>query len=388
VTTDRLARRAVLAGFAIQGLTFASIVTRLPTLKDEFSLSDFGILALLAAVAACSAVGSLLAGLAAGRWGSAHTLRLSLVGVSLGAILPAFAWSATSLVALTCGYGLFVGAVDASLNMQGVGVQARYGRSIMTGFHAMWSLGAAIGAAYAAVTLALDWSLLVSLVGAALAGLALNALLCGTLLTIDADPLEASATHDPLPWGPVLLIAVPTFAMWVGDSATSAWSGIYLADGLSASDAVAPIAFGAYQVMLFVVRIFGDRLVGRWGPVAVIRSSGWIATLGLLLVVAAPAIWTVVLGFALLGIGLSLVPPLSFVAAAARGAADPDRAVARVNVANYAGYLVAAFGIAVVAETVSHRAMFVVPLVLIVFIPLMARQFSPTPATPSPSPRM
>lgn len=379
MTADRLARRAVLAGFAVQGLTFASIVTRLPTMKDEFSLSDFGVLALLAAVAGCSAVGSLLAGLAAGRWGSALTLRFSLVGVSLSAVLPALASSASSLVALTCGYGLFVGAVDAALNMQGVGVQARYGHSIMTSFHAMWSLAAAIGAGYAALTLALDWSLLVSLAGAATAGLALNALLCGTLLGVEADPLEAAATHGRLPWVPVLLVAVPAFAMWVADSATSAWSGIYLADGLSASDAVAPIAFGAYQVMVFVVRIFGDHLVIRWGPTLVIQVSGWVATGGLLLIVAAPAIWTVVLGFGLLGIGLSLVPPLSFVAAAARGSADPDRAVARVNVANYVGYLVAAFGIAVVAETVSHRAMFVVPLAMIVLVPLMARQFSPAP---------
>lgn len=383
---DRLARRATMVAFAIQGLTFASIVTRLPTFKDRLDLADVDILVLLAAVAVMSAAGSLVAGYTSERWGSAGTLRLSLVGVSLGAVLPSFAGSLPTLVATTCVYGAFIGAVDATMNMQGVGVQDRYGRSIMTGFHATWSGAAVIGAGYASLTIVLDWPLLVSLGLVALVGLALNATSGRWLLSdtgLDA-PLADDAPLPHVPWGPVLLLAVPTFAMWLTDSATSVWSGIYLEDGLSAAASAAPIAYGAYQAVLLLVRLVGDRIIGRYGAAATARGSGVVAVAGLALIVAAPSLPMVFLGFGLLGGGLSLIPPLSFVAAGHLDTEGGSLAVARVNVANYLGYLVAAFAIAFVAQWWGHRAMFVVPLVVALLIPVMARQFTPRVRSAAP----
>lgn len=375
----RLARRATMAAFAIQGLAFASIVTRLPTLKDDLDLSDLDILVLLAAVAVVSAVGSLVAGYTAQRWGSAITLRVGLAGVSLGAVLPSFAGSLLSLVLATSVYGIFVGVVDAAANMQGVGVQDRYGRSIMTGFHAMWSAAAVVGAGWAALTIELDWSLFAALVVIAVVGLALNAWTGRWLLRdtgLDTGPETGATTHH-VPWGPIVLLGLPTFAMWLADSATSVWSGIYLEDGLKAAAAAAPIAYGAYQAVLLLVRLVGDRIINRFGAAATARGSGLVALAGLVLIVAAPALPAVFLGFGLLGGGLALIPPLSFVAAGHLDAEDGSLAVARVNVANYLGYLVAAFAIAFVADSISHRAMFVVPLVFVVLIPVMARQFTP-----------
>lgn len=380
---DRRARFAVFAGFAVQGLTFASLVTRLPAIKDRFDLSDVDILLLVLAVAGLSAVGSMVAGQAAARWGSAATLRVALAGSSVAVLLVGPGGTFGAVVVASSAYGFCVGGVDASLNMQGVAVQDRYGRSIMTGFHAMWSLAAACGAGYAALAAGLDWSLTASLAVVCVVGLVANATLCRGLLPIDLDPLEntadgvggASAASGP-PWWPVLLIAVPTFAMWLGDGATSTWSGIYLEDGLSASATTAPVAYGAYQLLVFLMRVVGDRLVQRWGPARLLRIAGWVAVAGLVLVVAAPFLAAVVLGFALLGAGLSLVPPLSMVAAAHVGEGG-DQAVARVNVSNYVGFIVAAVGIAAVSELISPRAMFVVPLLLAPVLPLMARQFTP-----------
>jgi len=213
----------------------------------------------------------------------------------------------------------------------------------------------------------------------AMVGLGLNAWLCRDLLAADLDPLETSAASAAAsrPWWPVLLIAVPTFVMWLGDGATSTWSGIYLQDGLHASAGLAPAAYGAYELLLFALRVVGDRLVQRYGAARVIRTGGWVATGGLVLIVAAPALWLVIAGFALLGAGLSLVPPLSMVAAAHVAPGAGDQAVARVNVANYAGFIAAAVGIALLSESTSARTMFLVPLALAPALPLMARQFTP-----------
>lgn len=388
-SADRASRRAVAISFAIQGALFASLAARLPVIKDRYELSDFGVLAVLAAMAAGSAVGSLLAGLAAERWGSARVVRSSQVAACVAAVLAFVPDSRTLFIAGITLVGALIGAIDATQNMQGVAVQERYGRSLMTSFYAVYSLAVAIGAASASLTAGLDWSLAAAVAPTSLLGVALVLVFLGSLLGPDADPLEhhhaevASAEAAPAPaWRPILLIAVPTFAMWVADSATNVWSGIYLEDGLGATAEVAPLAIAAYQLLVFVVRVIGDRLVERFGAETVVRGSGWTAVAALVLVVAAPGVPVVLAAFALLGVGLSLIPPLAFVAAAHHDPDNADRAVARVNVANYVGYIVAAFGIAVVAEGVSHRAMFVVPLVLVALIPLMARQFQPQKSQP------
>jgi MFS family permease len=376
----RTARRAVLAAFAIQGFTFASLATRLPQLKDEFGLSDYSILLLLAAVAVTSGLGSLLAGWYAARRGSAETLRLALALASVGVALPALAAGVPLLVALTCVYGVFLGAVDAAMNMQGVAVQERYGRSIMTGFHAMWSAAAVAGAAVAALGLGLGVGLVPSLLVVSVLGLLVNAWLLGDLLQHAEPAVTAGGTPAVRlsPW-PVFLLALPVTAMWIIDSATSVWSGIYLIDGLSAPASAAPIAYGAYQLVLLVVRLGGDRLVARWGPKQVVRVSGLVSSAALVLVVVAPGLPLVLLGFALLGGGLALVPPLSYVAAAELAPEAPAEAIARVNLANYAGYLLAAFTIAAVAEMAGNRWMFLVPLVAVPLIPLLAARFAPVP---------
>jgi MFS family permease len=384
--TDRAARRAVFTGFAIQGFTFASLATRLPEVKDDFGLEDIHILLLLAAVALASGLGSLLAGWYAVRRGSAATFRRALVLASMTVVLPSLMPDVASLVLATCVYGVFLGAVDAAMNMQGVAVQDRYGRPIMTGFHAMWSAAAVLGAVLASVTLELDLGLFASMAVVSVVGLAVNALLLGTLLEhapIDEGldrpdqqgRLDQQSRH--VPWWPVLLIAVPTTAMWLTDSATSVWSGIYLTDGLDTAASAAPIAYAAYQLVLLLVRLVGDRLVARYGAVRVIRASGLVSTVAVALVVWAPALPVVYVGFGLLGGGLALVPPLSYVAAAHHDVEGGSTAVARINLANYAGYLLAAFTIALVAEAAGNRWMFVVPLVVVPLLPLLASRFEP-----------
>lgn len=378
----RSARRAVLAGFAIQGFTFASLATRLPEVKDDFGLSDAHILLLLAAVAVASGLGSLLAGRYAARRGSAAALRHALLLASTTVVLPSLMPDVATLVVATCVYGVFLGGVDAAMNMQGVATQDAYGRPIMTGFHAMWSGAAVVGAVLASLTLELDLGLFPSMALVAVIGLGVNAALLGSLLEHQPleDPEAANGAAHHVPWLPIVLIAVPTTAMWLTDSATSVWSGIYLTDGLDVAASAAPIAYAAYQLVLLLVRLVGDRLVARFGPVRVIRVCGLVSTLAVAMVVWAPALAVVYAGFALLGGGLALVPPLSYVAAAHHDVDGGSTAIARVNLANYAGYLLAAFTIALVAEAAGNRWMFVVPLAVVPLLPLMAGRYGVRPA--------
>lgn len=390
MTRLQLARAAVFVAFAIQGLTFASLITRLESIATKLDLSAGDVFVVLGVTTAIGAVGSVTAGHLATRVGSAATLSLMLGGASLAAVAPAFAPTMGTLLLLNGVYGFFLGGVDASMNMQGTATQDAYGRPLMNGFHAMWSAAAVLGAVYATVTIALGVPLGLDMIPIAVIGLVANVATFRLLLppaAVDAAEKRTSSTRGPknkpknkLPMLPLLLVAVPTFAMWFVDSAASAWGGIYVVDGLGAMAAVAPAIYAAYQLVLLAVRLPGDRLVARFGAERVIRTGGVIGVGALLLIVAAPHWSVAAVGFAILGGSLALVPPQSFVAAAHISPDNAEEAIARVNLANYAGYLAAASLIAAVAEVFGERSMFVIPLAVAVLIPLMAGRFAARPA--------
>ena len=149
--TQDLARTriAVAAGFFLQGLVFASIVTQAPRIKDKFDIGDGGLTGILVLVAVVSGVGSVIAGMSAERRTSAVAFKLALATIGLGSLLIGLAPNLGLLIAAFVIYGLGVGGVDAGMNMQGVRVQKAYGRSIMANFHGMWSVGGITGALYA-----------------------------------------------------------------------------------------------------------------------------------------------------------------------------------------------------------------------------------------------
>ncbi len=169
-------RVAVAAGFFLQGLVFAAIVTQTPRIKDKFDLGDGALTGILVMVAVVSGVGSVLAGMLAERRTSAVAFKVALVTIGLGALLVGLAPQLGLLLAAFVIYGLGVGAVDAGMNMQGVRVQKAYGRSIMANFHGMWSVGGITGALYASGAAKIDLPLAVSLVIIAVGDLARGAL--------------------------------------------------------------------------------------------------------------------------------------------------------------------------------------------------------------------
>lgn len=155
-------RVAVAAGFFVQGLVFAAIVTQAPRIKDTFDIGDGGLTGILVLVAVVSGVGSVLAGMIAERRTSAMAFRLALLTIGLGALLVGIAPTLPLVVIAFIVYGLGVGAVDAGMNMQGVRVQHAYGRSVMASFHGLWSVGGIVGALFAAGAAEVELPLAVS----------------------------------------------------------------------------------------------------------------------------------------------------------------------------------------------------------------------------------
>lgn len=377
------ARVATSVAFGVQGLVFAAVLTRLPALRDRFELSDGELTGLLAVVPVIAAAGSVLADRLATRLGGAVALRWAVLLACVTASAVALAPTLVALVLAVAGYGLALGAVDATMNLQGVTVQARYGRSIMNGFHAVWSLAGITGALYTSAVADVV-SVSVSVPLAAAAG-ALAIAVAWTRLLVPADPRPPAEVADPVgpvPWRVLLPVGLALGCVYVADSGASNWSAVYLRDTLLSSEGVAALAYAAYQGAALLGRVFGDRLVHRHGTVTVVRGAVAVALAGLVGVIAAGSPATAVVGFGVLGLGASVLVPLSF-AAAGRLDGGSGSAVARVNLFNYAGFLAGAPLVGTVGSVAGLRLGWLGPLLALAAVLLLAAHFDPVAASPA-----
>lgn len=385
----RRTRLAVAMCYFAQGFCFAALLTQTNVLKDRFGFTDGELSLVLLVVPVVAGLGSVLSGLAAGRFGSAPVLRAGGLLVALSVAATGASASRPQLFAALFGVGLGLGVVDAAMNMQGVAVERRYGRPVLSSLHGVWSVGAMSGALATAGTAAAGLTTARALGVSAAVG-ALISLAAGPTLVRKTEIADAvrPATPDAavnLPTKPIVLIGVAMMAMFIADSATSNWSTVFLDDVLHATPSVAALGLFAYQLCMVGGRSFGDRLVRRHGMAPVLRVGAVIGGAGLLVAAAAPAPSVAIAGFALQGLGLCVVVPLSFSAAgrldAGSGSPGSGAAIARVNLFNYAGFVIGAGLIGAVAELADLRLAFVVPAALTVVIVAFARAFEgPEPA--------
>ncbi|MEU7207236.1 MFS transporter [Streptomyces sp. NPDC044989] len=391
--TDVLRRgRASLAfGFFAQGVAFALLVTRIPAIQDRYGVSDALLPVFLAAVPVLAGVGSVVSERLVRRVRPSRLLRwsqpvvlLALLGVGAGDRVAVLA------VALAV-FGLSVGALDASMNMLGVSLQRAYGRSIMLGFHATYSLGGILGASLAWAGAHWDLALWVSYLPVVF--VLLPAALVGSRWYVDGDRGGAAEGAGKDAGGPGVgvgfkvllpLCLVMTFA-YIGDSTVSNWSAKYLQDVLGSSEQLATVPYNVYMVTTLVGRALGDFGVRRFGAVAVVRGGAVVAAGGFAVVASAPGAWVGMLGFTLLGLGLCVLVPQTF-AAAGRLAAErdgrpgaSDAAVARLNVFNYVGFLIGSPLVGALGDAWSYRGAMLVPMVLVLVTVVYARSFGDRP---------
>ncbi|MFD7898062.1 MFS transporter [Streptomyces sp. NPDC059743] len=380
----RHGRVSLALSFFVQGVTFALLVTRIPAIQDRYGVSDGLLPAFLAAVPVLAGVGSVVTEKLVARVRPRVVLRwaqpvvlLALLGVGAGDAM----WQ---LALALAAFGLAVGALDASMNMLGVSLQRAYGRSIMLGFHAVYSLGGIAGASLAWAGAHWDLSLLVSYLP--VVAVLLPAALLGSRWYADTarksvDHQESVAGQEPNTTGkPVVfklllpLCLVMAFA-YIGDSTVSNWSAKYLQDVLGSSEELATVPYNAYMVTTLLGRAVGDLGVRRFGPVAVVRCGTLLAGVGFAVVALASGAWVGILGFTMLGLGLCVIVPQTFAAAGRLFPASSDSAVARLNVFNYVGFLIGSPLVGALGDAWNYRGAMLVPMVMVLVTLVYARSF-------------
>lgn len=333
----RRAHVALAGGFVILGLLDGAWIARLPAVKHQFGL-DTGRLGIVIFTSSLAATLVLpFAGWLSSRHGSRVPVGIGLWAMAAAVGIAAFAPSLGPLLLVMCVLGSGIGIADVAANAHGVELERRLGRPVLSPLHAAWSFGLLGGSAVSAVAAAFGIGIRVQLpVVAAASAIVVLAVVLHLLPGTAAD---VDTAHFALPRGTLALPALLMFCAFFVEASSMDWSAVFLSGPAGASSAVAAAAVVAYAAAMGVARLFGDRLMLRWGIGGLARRSGLLSCAGMALALATRAPAPSLVGFALVGVGCAAVVPALFrVGGSAPGIAQ-GAGVAAVATAGYLGAL-------------------------------------------------
>lgn len=333
-------RIAVKIAFFVNGFVYANWVSRLPRIQEIYHADD-GTIGLVLLASSLGAVGAMpFTGWAIIKNGSRRITLFAVLSYCLVVPLIPIMPSLGALMFLYLILGVVTGMLDVAMNAQAIMIEQHYKRPIMTSFHALFSIGMASGAWCGALFADLEFDLTAHFVSVVAIALLASFWAARNLIHDKPDP---SLKHDGplfrLPNKALISIGIITFCCMLGEGAMSDWSVNYMENITLSSKTLAPVGLSAFAMAMTFGRIFGDRVRLTLGDKNMIMTGGIISTTGLIVTLLVIQPYVAILGFFLVGLGLSTIVPIAYSIAGSSKALPPGVGLAMVTTVGYSGFL-------------------------------------------------
>ncbi|MEU2780771.1 MFS transporter [Streptomyces sp. NPDC007110] len=398
------ARVATYVYFVLCGTLMGAWVVHIPAIEERVGVSHATLGGLLVLLGLGAFAGMQVAGPLTDRLGARVVVPATGVLCGAALVLPGLAHDPWTLAGALLVFGFCNGGLDVSMNAHAVHVEKAYGRPVMSGFHATFSVGGVLAALVAAGATAAGAEPVVTLAGVGAVSIVIALASARVLMpatpaagetgggeTVAGETVAGEAVGEKTSpasarratAGRVWLLAVLALMVMLCEGAANDWSALHLKDVLGASTSTAAFGYGTFAAAMTIGRLLADRLAARFGSMAILRYGAAMAGVGITLVAFGPWLWTAFAGWALFGLGLSGCVPQLFSAA---GHADPAAAganVSRVAGLGYVGMLAGPAVIGWLTHVVALNHAFVLLTLLCVTTAVGAGVLR-TASTPSP----
>ncbi|MFA3759522.1 MFS transporter [Yersinia sp. 2466 StPb PI] len=302
--------------FFIHGIAYASIVPWIPDIKEKFHLSHYMVGIMISAIPA----GAIIMGLLSKNfintiglyWATIITFLFFIIIIS---IIP-FASSWYEITLLLFLFGVFDAWADTCMNVQALNIQRLYGRSLINRFHGAESIGTIMGGGIAISAIGF---------GLSMGQFSFSVLLMNLIILINymiffrkGDSFDELSLRENIKKSMgatgtqlyIIALILLTFTCGIEETA-SVWGAIYMNDYYQAPSVISGLPYLACQVSMVIGRGFGDYLTNKLGNIPVLRYGILMAALGILIVITIHSPIISILGFSLIGLGMSVVFPLT-----------------------------------------------------------------------------
>lgn len=357
--------------FFIAGFSLASWAPLIPLTKERLQVDNGMMGIILLAFGLGSLLMMPLSGMLAARFGCRRifTLALLLVLATLPALVTLDTVAPLALALFIFGAG--IGAMDVVVNIHAVIVEKYVQKPIMSGFHALFSLGGIAGAA--AVSLLLSWEIQPSKVV-----MMVIALLGLIMLLAWSGLMDEKQRRDTpffvLPKGSVLLLGLLCCIAYVMEGSMLDWSGILLISQHNVDVRQAGLGYTLFAITMTVGRLLGDRVIKTFGAKRIFIGSALLATSGFIVLIVSNALFITALAFLLIGLGVANIAPMLFTASGQQKDMPDALAVAAVSSLGYSGILMGPAVIGFVAHLSSLIGAFIFVTLLSIILLMVSRR--------------
>lgn len=366
------ARLAVKVIFFLNGFAHANYYSRLPRLQEIYGLSD----GTLGVVLLSTAIGAFLAMPFTGWLVMRHgSRRVGLFSVymycGLVPFIPLFPSSLPFLLTVFFLLGVSAGMLDVSMNAQAVMIEQKWGKPIMTSFHAFFSVGMMIGALTGSLFTEINADLPTHF--AAITVLNVIVITIARFFILHDKPeKKVEGPAFTVPNAAMAGIGVIAFCSMLGEGAMADWSTIYMENFAHAAPSISPWGLAAFALAMTAGRIFGDAARIKFGDRKLMGVCGIISSLGLILAILIPHPIAVISGFFIVGIGLATIVPIAYSIAGNARDLPSSVALSMVTTVGYSGFMIGPPIIGMLADYITLRFALLVVLALFLLMTALA----------------
>lgn len=298
--------------FFMAGFGFATWASRIPSIKTLFDLNEAQLGNLLLTMPVSSLIGLPISGWLVSRFDSRIPLYTSFIFFSISLALIGFA---TNLGFLITGIFLFsfcMRILNISMNTQSLTLQNSFSKKIIGSFHGLWSTGGLAGVGFSTLMLSFKVSMPVHLAIVSVSTLIVSGFVYKFLLRNDRST-HGNRLKLGKPDKFIFYLGILIFLAALCEGGMFDWSGVYFKEVVGAD--VFTLGYLIFMIFMALSRFFTDKLIGLIGMKRMYLFSSIFIASGLGLMTGLPFFWPALFGFALVGIGVAAIIPMTFILA-------------------------------------------------------------------------
>lgn len=379
----RIAAKTIYFMLGVGSGTFAA---NIPRIKDNLDLSPG---ALGFALLCCS-----LGGFVAMQFTAPLIKRIGL-RMLLAYLMPLFplvliligiSHNFTTLAAAFALFGGMTSIAGIAVNAHAIDIEKAYAKTIMSSFHALFSIGGLVGATAGGIMAAQHLSVPISLTIVALSLSLLGAALITKLFDVtkydyteDHEVIKSEHKHHVAKWWrQVIIIGCLMFICYLCEGAIADWSAIYMKQAHSVGPIIAVLAYMIFNGCMTIGRLTGDAVIRRFGSIPTLITGGVMGFVGLSVGLLSPNLIVALAGFGVIGIGLSVLVPILVSMAGNLSGGDRNAALARVSTFGSVGLMVGPGMIGLIAEKYDLLNALLLPVGLLIVFSIVTLLMHPS----------
>lgn len=347
------ARWATSLLFTVDGAGFGVWAAHIPVFKQDLHLTSSSLSGVLFALVLGSIFAMPLAGVVIHRYGSRFVIWAAAPTYVLAIAALGFVPNLLFLLIAVGLFGAAKGALDVSINAQGVWVEQQLHRKIVSSFQGFWSIGGLFAASLSGYALNHGFGIHQDF------GIAAGCLSVCVCLSLPFLLKEEQITHTKVGWQPpdsaLLRFAGIAFLGLFAEGAMADWDGVYLRSIVGVTLAQAAGGYAAFSLAMAAGRFAGDTIIARFKTAAILRACGFLLCGGVSFALLLNIPWAAFLGFICAGFGISIIIPVVWGTAGRNQVIGPGPALATVTTIGYFGFLAGPPLIGVISTALNVR---------------------------------